>query len=155
MRLRAAAAGRLGRNGSARTCPSASTPAWNGVTFGRALDMATGNYDSAEFEADEDAAKTAGYSWPLDHASKIRFGCDAYPHRAAPGTQWVYHTSDTYVLGTRHGPLPAQPSRTRTGRFVRDLMYAQLYAPLGLSATSSVTRRTYDNSRATLRRAGA
>jgi hypothetical protein len=123
--------------------PECRTAAWEGVTFAHALDMATGNYDSAEYEADENAAKSSGLFVPLDHASKIRFGCGAYPHRAAPGTQWVYRTSDTYVLGT----AMSHYLRSLAGHERDDLysdLYAQLYAPLGLSVTTSVTRRTYD-----------
>ncbi len=124
--------------------PECRTPAWNGVTLASALDMATGNYDSSEFEADEDAAKTNGLFIPLDNPSKVHFGCVAYPHRAPPGTQWVYHTSDTYVLGRAMTHLLRNlPGHGRDDLYA-DLVYAQLYAPLGLSATTRVTRRTYD-----------
>jgi len=124
--------------------PECDTPAWKDVTFAHALDMATGNFDSTGFEADENAAKTSGLFLPLDHASKIRFACGAYPHKAAPGTQWAYRTSDTYVLGTAMaGFLRSLPGR-RGDDLYSDLVVAQLYAPLGLSATTRVTRRTYD-----------
>ncbi len=124
--------------------PDCQTSAWDGVTFAQTLDMASGNYDSVEFEADEDAAKSNGLFMPLDHASKIRFGCRAYPHRAAPGTQWVYRTSDTYVLGTAMAHyLRSLPGHDREDLY-SDVVYAQIYAPLGLSATAGVTRRTYD-----------
>ena len=106
--------------------------------------MATGNYDSADFEADEDADKTNGLFIALDHASKIRFGCGAYPHRAAPGTLWVYRTSDTYVLGSAMAHFLRSLPGHRRDDLYSDLVYAQLYAPLGLSATTRVTRRTYD-----------
>jgi len=124
--------------------PECNIPAWTGVTFANALDMTTGNYDSAADEADEDAGKTNGLFLPLDHAHKIRFSCTAYPHKAAPGTQWVYRSSDIYVLGT----AMAQFLRTLPGHeqddLYTDLIVAQLYAPLGLSPTTHVTRRTYD-----------
>ena len=124
--------------------PECRGPAWTGVTFATTLDMATGNYDSADFEADEDAAKTTGLFDTLDHASKIRFGCGAYPHRAPPGTLWVYHTSDTYVLGSAMAHfLRSLPGHGKDDLY-NDLVYAQLYAPLGLSATTRITRRTYD-----------
>jgi hypothetical protein len=124
--------------------PACNIPAWNGVTFANTLDMATGNYDSAGFEADENAAKSDRLFIPLDHPSKIRFACGAYPHQAAPGTQWVYRTSDSYVLGTALAHfLRTLPGHKRDDLY-NDLVYAQLYAPLGLSATTRVTRRTYD-----------
>jgi Beta-lactamase len=124
--------------------PQCRGPAWSGVTFLQTLDMATGNYGSAAFEADEDAAGTAGLFLPLDHASKIHYSCTVYPHRATPGTQWSYHSSDTYILGS----ALAHYWRTLPGHkrddLYRDLLHAQIYAPLQLSATTTVTRRTYD-----------
>ena len=125
--------------------PQCRTPAWDNVTFLQALDMATGNFESGAYEADEDAAGTAGLFVPLDHASKIRYSCKVYPHRAAPGTQWAYHSSDTYILGTALAHyLRSLPGHAHDDLF-RDLIDAQVFAPLHLSATTSVTRRTYDN----------
>jgi hypothetical protein len=124
--------------------PQCRRPAWSGVTFLHTLDMATGNYASAAFEADEDAAGTVGLFVPLDHASKIRYSCTTYPHRAAPGTQWAYHSSDTYILGSGLAHyLRTLPGHAHDDLY-RDLVYAQIYAPLRLSATTAVTRRTYD-----------
>ena len=124
--------------------PLCNGPAWEGVTFLNALDMATGNYASAAFEADEFAAGTAGLFVPLDHASKIRYSCTVYPHQAAPGTLWAYHSSDTYILGTALAAyLRALPGHGQDDLF-RDLIVAQVFAPLHLSATSKATRRTYD-----------
>ena len=118
---------------------------WQGVTFLHALDMATGNFNSTDFEADEDAAGTAGLFVPLDHASKIRYSCTVYPHRTAPGTQWAYHSSDTYILGTALAHYLRSLPGHRHDDIFRDLLDAQLFRPLHLSATTSVTRRTYDS----------
>jgi hypothetical protein len=125
--------------------PQCRGRAWRGVTFLQTLDMATGNYASAAYEADEDAAGTAGLFVPLDHASKIRYSCTVYPHRTAPGTQWAYHSSDTYILGSALAHyLRGLPGHGHEDLY-RDLVYAQIYAPLRLSATTAITRRTYDN----------
>jgi hypothetical protein len=124
--------------------PQCHAPAWAGVSFVDALDMATGNYDSDQFEADELDAKTAGLFLATDHRSKIAFACGAYPHRAPPGTRWVYHTSDTYLLGTALAHyLRGLPGHEHDDLY-RDLVHAQIYAPLQLSATTAVTRRSYD-----------
>lgn len=124
--------------------PQCRGPAWQGVTFLNALDMATGNYDSAAYEADEDAPGTAGLFMPLDHAGKIRYSCTVYAHRAAPGTQWTYHSSDTYILGAAMARyLRSQPGHGHDDLY-RDLLVAQIFAPLRLSPTAAVTRRTYD-----------
>ena len=124
--------------------PQCRRRAWSGVTFLQTLDMATGNFDSAAFEADEDAAGTTGLFVPLDHASKIRYSCTTYPHRAAPGTQWAYHSSDTYVLGSALAHYLRHLPGHQHDDLYRDLLYAQIYAPLALSATTTITRRSYD-----------
>jgi hypothetical protein len=69
-------------------------------SFANALDMATGLYDSDVDQADENAQATDRFFFPLDHAHKIGFACREYQRRSPPGTHWVYHSSDTYVLGT-------------------------------------------------------
>ncbi|MGH8253814.1 MAG: hypothetical protein ACRES2_07215 [Steroidobacteraceae bacterium] len=117
---------------------------WDGVTFLQALDMATGNFNASAFEADEDDPGTAGLFVPLDHASKIRYSCTVYRHRAPPGTQWAYHSSDTYILGTALQHYLRGIPKHRHDDIFRDVVYAQVFAPLHLSATTSVTRRTYD-----------
>ncbi len=124
--------------------PECRSQNWNGVSFAHALDMATGNFDSTDFEADESAAATAGLFVPLSHHDKIRYSCTAYPHRARAGTRWVYHSSDTYVLGTAlNHYLRSLPGHAADDIY-SDLVYADIYAPLHLSETTRVTRRTYD-----------
>ncbi len=126
---------------AARACQA---PAWDGVTFEAVLDMATGNYDSARYEEDENDAKTRGLFLPLEHVGKIAFACGAYPRRAPPGTVWVYHTSDTYLLGTAlNDYLKSLPGRAGADIF-DDVVVAEVFRPLGLSPVTSTTRRTYD-----------
>jgi hypothetical protein len=124
--------------------PQCRGPAWAGVNFVNALDMATGNFDSDQFEADELDAKTAGLFLATDHRSKIAFACDAYPHRAPPGTRWAYHTSDSYLLGTALTHYLRGLPGHQLDDLYRDLVYAQVYAPLQLSGATAVTRRSYD-----------
>ena len=121
------------------------TSAWSTVTFENAVNMATGNYDSAAYEVDESAAKTNGLFVPLDHNSKITYSCGAYARKVAPGTVWVYHTSDFYILGTAlNAYLKSLPGRA-TEDIYSDLLVADIFGPLGLSPVMSVTRRTYDS----------
>lgn len=122
-------------------------PTWSDVSFQNVIDMATGHYDSRLYEADEDAAKTQGLFLPLDHASKIAFACGAYPRSAPPGSEWVYHTSDTYLLGTAlNGYLRSLPRRAGQDLFT-DVLVADVFRPLGLSPVAYTTRRTYDSAR--------
>jgi len=144
MRLEMLAAGSQGKLVSNYVSQCATSP-WSGVTFRNVLDMATGDYDSSAYEADENSSKTNGLFVPLDHASKISYSCGAYARKATPGTTWVYHTSDTYVLGTAmNAYLKTLPGHGGADVFA-DLVVSDIYGPLGLSPVTHVTRRTYDS----------
>lgn len=117
--------------------------AWGDVTFGNALDMATGNYLSAEVWIDERAEHVLELFLPETHARKIRYGCGKFPRREPPGTRWVYHTSDTYVLGTALNAFVKQRLGAEQDLYT-DVVVRELWQPLGLSPVTAVTRRTYD-----------
>lgn len=118
--------------------------AWQGVTIGHALDMATGNYDSLEPLADEDAMIASEFFLADLHATKIAAACNAFPRRSVPGERWVYHTSDTYIAGTalasylRGHVAPGLDLYT-------DIIVEPLWVPLGLSPLSHATRRSNDD----------
>jgi hypothetical protein len=119
---------------------------WQGVTVENTLDMATGRYRSAEDEHDEDAADMSAFFLAERHAQRLEFGCRHYPRRSAPGTRWVYHTADTYVLGTALNAF----YRARTSPeadFYRDVLAKDLWPALHLGPTLQVPRRTYDGVR--------
>ncbi len=117
---------------------------WRDISFGNALDMATGRYDSSKSEADEDALDMTEFFFiPDHHADKIRFSCKHYPRHAPAGSLWVYHTTDTYVLGTALNAF----YRSKNGAgadFYRDLLAGDLWPALHLSPALGVTRRSYD-----------
>lgn len=77
----------------------ASGSSWNDVTIDHALDMATGNYASAAYQADEGGPTMSAFLGAESYADKMTAAL-SFPHRAAPGTVWIYHTSDTF-LATR------------------------------------------------------
>ncbi|MEO1038647.1 MAG: serine hydrolase domain-containing protein [Pseudomonadota bacterium] len=116
---------------------------WAGVTFEHALDMTTGRYVSTESEADENAAVEADFFLVGSHADKARLACGQYPRREAPGRTWVYHTTDTYLLGTAMQAY-LQAREGPNADIYRDLLIDPLWRPLGLSATMDETRRTAD-----------
>ncbi|GAB3031237.1 choice-of-anchor D domain-containing protein [Bowmanella dokdonensis] len=116
---------------------------WSDVSFGNALDMATGNYALAGYMSDEGASHTNGLFLVEDHASKISYSCTQYSRKASPGTQWVYHTSDTYILGTAMNDY--LQSLEGTGKDIHtDILLTEILQPLQVSPTSGYTRRTYD-----------
>lgn len=116
---------------------------WQEVTFGNALDMATGHYDSAVYDEDESSAAMLEFFLAEDHAAKIAFACNHFPRRAAPGTRWVYHTVDTYVLGTALEAF-VQRHLGKDRDFYTDVLVTHLWEPLGLSPVLRFTRRTRD-----------
>jgi len=126
--------------------PECAGHGWDDVTIAETLDMATGHYLSDAREHDEDAPDMTPFFAAEDHASRIRFACTHYPRKAAPGTLWVYHTTDSYLLGT----ALAAWQRRRAGAaadFFHDLLVEPIWHPLGLSPAVDVTRRTRDASR--------
>jgi len=120
------------------------TEDWRDVRFHHLLDMSTGHYDSPAYMADEDDVRVVPFFRATSHPHKLAFSCEAYPRQQAPGERWVYHTPDTYLLGTVMSQfLVQQPGRDGQDLF-RDVLVADVYAPLGLSGTARATRRTYD-----------
>lgn len=120
-------------------CAAAGT--WSDVTFENALDMTTGHYTSTEPEADENAAVDQDFFILASHADKIRLACTQYPRRSTPGEVSVYHTSDTYLLGTAMQAFLREKMGPKADIY-RDLLVTPIWKPLGLSATMDETRRT-------------
>jgi Beta-lactamase len=116
---------------------------WDGVTFENLLDMATGRYDSAQPEADEDAMNTGRFFIAPTHAEKIRIACTHYPRKDLPGKRWVYHTTDTYILGTALAAWWKQ-EKGADADFYRDLLLEPVFGRLGLSPELATPRRTLD-----------
>lgn len=124
--------------------PGCAAKGWGGATFRDLLGMTTGHYDSTAYMADEDAPKVQGFFYATTEQKKAAFSCSAYPLRAKPGTTWVYHTSDTFLLGDAlNRYLRRLPGEAHADIF-RDVVDADIYKPLALSATARVTRRTAD-----------
>ncbi|MFI2812832.1 serine hydrolase [Microbulbifer sp. JSM ZJ756] len=124
----------------------AASENWQGVSLNDLLDMASGNFTQAGFMEDEQAEHTDGLFLSTSHREKIHYSCSYYPRKGEPGTDWAYHTSDTYILGTAMNTLLRQHEGPNSDIFT-DLLYRDLLAPLGLSATAAHTRRTYDQRR--------
>ena len=123
--------------------PACSSPKWEDVTFEHLLDMSTGNFNSSNSHVDESSTKKLKEFFEVNtHQALINFACH-YPRKAAPGSTFVYHTSDTYLLGTVLNAF--YQSKTSSSKdFWRDEMVANLWQPLGLSPTMYTTKRSYD-----------
>lgn len=116
---------------------------WDEVTPAHLVNMTTGNYRSAVFNADEDNHMDAFFV-AQRHVDKLRFSCEAWPRQSPAGAQWVYHTTDTYLLGVAMNNFLKQKLGDETD-IHRDLIYAKLFKPLDLSPVLSWSQRTYDD----------
>lgn len=124
--------------------PGCAARDWQDVSLRNLLDMTTGHYDATGYMADEDAPKVQAFFYVTSEPRKATFSCDAYPRRAPPGTVWAYHTSDTFLLGDElNRYLRSLPGNEHADIF-RDVLDADVFKPLDLSATAQVTRRTAD-----------
>lgn len=122
-------------------CPSS---AWQGTSLLNLLDMATGHYDLAAYMADESATKKVDFFKALEHSVKLSFACNSYPRQINPGVTWVYHTSDTYLLGSLLNGVVREKAGRAAHDIFRDVVVTDVYTPLKLSATARVSRRSYD-----------
>ncbi|MCR8924412.1 choice-of-anchor D domain-containing protein [Dasania sp. GY-MA-18] len=119
-----------------------NTSKWGSVTLEDALDMATGNYDSAAYEADE-TNYAVDWLYTNTHSGKVDISCNFYSHKEAAGQTWVYHSSDTYLVGRGVNEyLKGQEGASK--EYFADLLVADVYQPLGLSPSMFETIRTRD-----------
>ena len=117
-------------------------PKWRDVTIENALDMATGNFESAGFEVDEDSAPHEAFVFADRHADKIEFACNHFPRKADPGTTFVYHTSDTYLVGAA---LQRFLDQHGGGDIYDSVLLEPIWHALNLSPQLDVVKRTYDD----------
>lgn len=114
-------------------CPSIR---WGDVSLENTLDMTTGNYTSSGFEVDEASTAMAnGFFLDYTDNGKTSFSC-SYPRQVTPGTSWVYHSTDTYLLGKAMDQY--------LGQDAYDWLVDNLYKPLNLSPSAYTTVRTFD-----------
>lgn len=124
--------------------PECKGKAWQDVRFIDALNMVTGNFHSLGAETDEASQAYQTLFFAKSHAEKIKFSCEHFPHKSKPGAHFVYHTSDTYILGAAMNAF----WREKMGNdrdFFNDLIVGDIFTPLGLSSSAKWTRRTYDS----------
>ena len=115
---------------------------WDKVTPAHLINMTTGNYSSALYEADENNGMD--YFFEAEgHADKLRFSCAAWPHQVPAGTHWVYHTTDTYLLGVAMNNFLKKKLGSDADIY-RDWLFPDVFEPLPLSPVLRWTQRTYN-----------
>ncbi|NQY34656.1 MAG: choice-of-anchor D domain-containing protein [Alteromonadaceae bacterium] len=117
---------------------------WGSVTLENVIDMATGNYDSAAYEADE-ANDATTWLYNNTHSGKVGISCDFYAHKVNSGTTRVYHSSDTYLVGLAVDEYYQTQEGNSNLDFFSDMLVQEVFEPLGVSPSMNTTIRTRDN----------
>jgi hypothetical protein len=127
--------------------PECNNKQWANVTIENTIDMATGNYDQTGRSVDENSDAHSAFVFADSHADKIAFACNYYQRKKPPGTQWVYHTSDTYAAGTAmQNVFEKQKDNEEAPKkdIYESLLVNPIWNKLNLSPLLDDTKRTYD-----------
>ncbi len=114
---------------------------WRAVTFNHVLDMATGNYQSAGNMVDEEQWDNP--FWNEDYYDPIMAAAFNWPHSADPGTQWVYRTSDTFILTRALQNYLETVEGAEADIF--DFVVDEVYRPLKMGPGAFTVLRTRDD----------
>jgi hypothetical protein len=80
--------------------PECNKKKWSDVTLENLSDMSTGQYFSTNFDYDESSLATTNFLFRADsHKQKVKIACNSFPRKKRPGKSFIYHTTDTYLLG--------------------------------------------------------
>lgn len=117
---------------------------WKGVTFGNLLNMTTGNYLSKSHSADEMAEHSQSFFKAKSHQSKLDYSCNTFPRKSVPGSIFVYHSADTYLLGVVLSNFVANELRVPASKFsLFDYLFVNdLWPRIGMSKVANSTRVT-------------
>jgi hypothetical protein len=115
---------------------------WSNVTFNNTIDMATGHYRFLGYMSDEGGVWATDFFLAESYNDKMTQSL-RYNYRTTPGTTWVYHTSDTFIV-TRamHNYLQAQEG---SGKDIYEMVMDELFVPLKVGPGAYTSRRTSEN----------
>ncbi|MCP4411473.1 MAG: beta-lactamase family protein [Gammaproteobacteria bacterium] len=119
-----------------------ATGNWDIVTFGHTLDMATGNFTSSQFMVDEEQFDTNLFFTETFYDDRMTAAL-SWPNATQPGIQWVYHTSDTFVVtrAMQNYVQTQESNATDIFNFIVD----EVYKPIKMGPGAFSTARTEDN----------
>lgn len=123
----------------------ASDSTWSTVTFDQLLDMATGHYTSDAYEVDEGGATmTSFFALSNSTRSAKMSAATSFPSKTPPGTKWVYHSSDSFILSAAmNAYLKSKEGSTAD---IWNMTYTEVLKPIGVSPDSAASARTTDTS---------
>jgi hypothetical protein len=116
---------------------------WDATTLNHASDMATGNYNSDAYEADENSPAMDRFIVDESYEAKLAASFAFQQRYATPGTKWVYQSSATFLVTQAMNAFLKQ--RRGKGADIFDLVRDDVFRPLHVSVGGLTTIRT-DNS---------
>ncbi|WP_196140214.1 hypothetical protein [Aliikangiella sp. G2MR2-5] len=122
--------------------PECSVKNWQNVTLNDLINMRTGNYSSKQPNADESSKEMVDFFLAETHAVKVKLACEMFTNKSAPGLNFVYHTSDTYLAGVMMQRLFNK--FVEEGDFYQKVFVQGLWKKLSLSPLLNESKRTYD-----------
>ena len=117
---------------------------WRDVSIEDALDMATGHFDSSIFPNDEDSTPHMNFIFDEKHQSKINFACTNFKRKSAPQKKFIYHTSDTYLVGNALSKIINDEEKNNLNVYDQ-LLVDPIWKKLNLSPLLDHTKHTYDD----------
>ncbi len=129
---------------------------WTSTTFDNLADMASGNYNSTGFETDENSTSETNFVGAVPYynynsptsASKIYDAFNLFKTTSTtPGTTWVYHSHDTFLLVSAMEAYAQAQLGTSTD--IWNKVYADVFSPLNVSPGMQQIMRTACNNQST------
>ena len=115
---------------------------WSKVTFADALNMATGNYLNPGLEANEGSPQEVEFLTEEAYDKKIAAAFAPFPHKAEPGTTFVYQSHATFLVTQA---MNAYLQKQGGGADLFDQVRDTVYKPIRLSKGGLTTIRTDDS----------
>ncbi len=114
---------------------------WSEVTFDHTLDMATGNFRTSRFMVDEEQWDNP--FWNEEYYADRIAAAFNWPYGAPPGTQWVYLSSDTFIVTRAMGNYLKTIEGSDADIF--EFVVREIYQPLNMGPGVFSTQRTKDD----------
>jgi hypothetical protein len=115
---------------------------WSNVTFNHTIDMATGHYRFTGYMSDEGGPWANDFFLAESYSDKMTQAL-RYSYITAPGSRWVYHTSDTFiVIRAMHNYLQALEG---PGKDIFQMLVDEVFVPIKIGPGAHTSRRTSEN----------
>ena len=119
-------------------CPDS----WEDVGIGDTLNMASGHYHTGDWMADENSSRSNAFFFATSREDKLAAACSLWPAQNSAGTNWVYHSSDTFLAVAAMDQWLREQDQQEADLW--RLMVKRLWQPAQLSEAATISHRSYD-----------